>query len=209
MPRIGAVVFDLGGVLAAFAGVERMRTLARLDDDEELWRRWLTSDAVRAFERGASDAETFAAGVVEEFELRLSPDQFLTEFAEWLVGPMPGAEDLVVETRARVHTSCLSNTNAVHWQAGAHRWPLLRRFDHAFLSFELGMVKPDPEIFEHVVAALGVPASDVLFLDDNQLNVDAAMRVGLTAARVRGVDEARAALATAGVLTPISGVSPR
>lgn len=197
---VAAVVFDLGGVLAEFGGVERMTALARVASDDEMWQRWLTCEWVRAFERGQCDPREFAAGVVGDWSLEIDAEQFLDEFATWLVGPCRGAEELVAEVRERVPVGCLSNTNPVHWTAGAGRWPLMRAFDHTFLSFELGMVKPDAEIFTHVVEALGLPAQQVLFLDDNRLNVDAARAVGFAAERVQGVDEARGALAAAGVL---------
>ena len=200
MDRPDVVVFDLGGVLAQFGGVERMRVLAGIDDDEELWRRWLTCDWVRRFERGTCSAEDFAAGVVGDWELALTAEGFLAEFREWLVGPLPGAEELVRQVRAAVPVAVLSNTNHVHWEAGAGRWPLLEHFDRSFLSFEIGMVKPDPEIFEHVVQALAVDADGVLFLDDNRLNVEQARAVGLRAERVVGVSQAREVLSAAGVV---------
>src|SRR3954452_1625982 len=201
VPRREVVVFDLGGVLAEFGGVERTGALAGLDDDEELWRRWLTCEWVRRFERGSCSPEDFAAGVVCDWGLPLTGAAFLAEFREWLVGPLPGAEELVTRTRtAGVPVAVLSNTNRVHWEAGAGRWPLVGLFDRAFLSFEVGMVKPDREIFDHVVAELDVGPERALFLDDNRLNVDAARAAGLQAERVVGVSEARDALTTAGVL---------
>ena len=199
-PDVDVVVFDLGGVLAQFGGVERMRALSGIDDDEEIWRRWLTCDWVRRFERGGCSPEDFAAGVVGDWGLDVTAERFLTEFGTWLVGPLPGAQQLVAEVKSTVPVAVLSNTNKVHWDAGAGAWPLLELFDHAFLSFELGMVKPDPEIFVHVVDALGVAAQRVLFLDDNRLNVDQARHVGMRAERVVGVSEARDALKTAGVV---------
>lgn len=195
------VVFDLGGVLAEFGGVERMGTLAGLDDNEELWRRWLTCEWVRRFERGSCSPEDFAAGVVDDWGLPVTGEAFLAEFREWLVGPLPGAEELVAETRAAgVPVAVLSNTNKVHWEAGAGRWPLVSMFDRTFLSFEVGMVKPDREIFDRVVDDLGVDPDRVFFLDDNRINVDAARVAGLRSERVVGVSEARQALAAAGVL---------
>jgi putative hydrolase of the HAD superfamily len=192
---VRCVVFDLGGVLADFGGVAPMRALAGIDSDTELWERWLSSEPVRRFERGAGTAEEFAAALVAEWELGIEPEGFLADFRGWLLGPYAGAELLVVETRQQVTVACLSNTNRVHWEAGAAQWPLLGLFDRAFLSFELGLVKPDREIFEHVVEELGVPADRVLFLDDNEINVVAAHEVGLRAERVAGVEQARAALA--------------
>lgn len=199
-PRVSTVVFDLGGVLAEFGGVARMRALSGVDSDEELWRRWLTCDWVRRFERGSCTPEEFARGVVDDWGLALDAGGFLDEFGRWLVGPLPGASDLVSAVRAHVPVACLSNTNRVHWEAGAARWPLLHEFDQTFLSFEIGLVKPDREVFDHVVSALGVPADEIVFLDDNALNVDAANDVGLRARRVVGVEQAKDVLVEMRVL---------
>lgn len=54
-------------------------------------------------------------------------------------------------------------------------------FEHRFYSCDLGVAKPDPAYFETVLARLGAPADDVLFVDDNATNVAAARAVGLRA----------------------------
>jgi putative hydrolase of the HAD superfamily len=195
-----AVVFDLGGVLAEVTGVPRMRELTGIGSDEALWHKWLTCDWVRRFERGGCSPAEFATGVVTDWALGVSAETFLDEFRGWLVGALPGAEQLVAQTRAVVRVACLSNTNRVHWEAGANQWPLVGMLDHTFLSFELGMVKPDREIFEHVVTVLATEPDRVLFLDDNELNVRQARQAGLAAERAVGVSGARRALVAAGVL---------
>ncbi|MGP0031252.1 MAG: HAD-IA family hydrolase [Acidimicrobiales bacterium] len=197
---IGIVLFDLGGVLLDVGGVNPMRALAGIDDDEELWRRWLTSPWVRRFERGQCSADAFAAGLVDEWELGLPPDAFLEALGSWQNTTMPGAEALLDEVRRHVPIGCLSNINALHWDAQCAGSAMFEAFTYRFLSFELGMVKPDDELFEHIGARLPVPRRRVLFLDDNATNVRAASSAGFTAAHVRGVEEARAALVSAGVL---------
>lgn len=197
---VGCFVFDLGGVLVQLGGIESMRLLSGIEDDDELWRRWLTCPWVRRFEGGQCTAQDFASGVVSDWGLSITPETYLEEFVRWLVGPLPGADDLVRDVRARLPVACLSNTNAVHWEAGIERWPLLGLFDHRFLSFEMGMLKPDVDVFEHVCRRLDTDPSRILFLDDKRLNVDSAGIVGLEAVRVSGVDDARRALVAAGVL---------
>ena len=197
---VDAVIFDLGGVLADFGGVGPMRRLSGLATDEEIWERWLTCPWVRTFERGGCSAGEFAAGVVADWCLPIAPEEFLDDFRTWLSAPLPGAEELVRAVRARATVACLSNTNEVHWEDRGRRWELMDLFDHRFLSFELGRVKPDAEAYEYAIDAIAAPPQRVLFLDDNQLNVDGAAAVGLQVARVRGVDEARHALVLAGVL---------
>jgi putative hydrolase of the HAD superfamily len=194
---VDVVLFDLGGVLVDFAGVDTMKALAGIDSDDELWRRWLSCPWVRRFERGQCAADEFAAGMVVEWDLTIAPDEFLAGFRVWPGRVFPGAEQLVADTRAVVPVGCLSNTNALHWDHYGPRW---QDFDFQFLSFELGAVKPDREIFDHVAVALGAPRDRVLFLDDNVINVDAAGDAGFRAARAVGVDEARTVLVDLGVL---------
>ena len=197
---IDIVLFDLGGVLIDFAGVEPMKQLAGIDTDDELWQRWLTCRWVRTFERGQCSADDFASGMVADWNLPIAPDEFLEQFRSWPGRVLPGADVLLDRVRATAPAGCLSNTNALHWDHNFERWPILDSFDFRFLSFQLGIVKPDRELFERVATLLPVPASRVLFLDDNAVNVEGAIAAGFVARHVRGVDEARLALVAAGVL---------
>jgi putative hydrolase of the HAD superfamily len=54
-------------------------------------------------------------------------------------------------------------------------------FDQTFYSCDLGLAKPDPAYFRAILADLQVPASEVLFIDDNEANVAGALGVGLRA----------------------------
>ncbi len=197
---IDFVLFDLGGVLIDPGGVGPLRELSGLASEDEVWVRWLSCRWVRSFEAGRCAAGEFAAGLVEDWGLDLTPDAFLEEFARWPGLPYPGALDFVAEVRSRLPVGYLSNTNAVQWLANYEATPVTEAFAHRFLSFELGMVKPDREIFDAVAARLPVPRGQVLFLDDNAVNVEAATQAGFKARHVRRVEGARAALVEAGVL---------
>jgi len=199
-PRIDFVLFDLGGVLVDPGGVGPLRELSGITTDEELWQRWLACRWVRSFEAGRCSPEEFAAGVVGDWQLDLEPAGFLEEFGSWPGRPYPGAEQLVAAVHDAVAIGCLSNTNALQWQANYEATPITDAFDFRFLSFELGMVKPDREIFEEVAARLPVPPGHVLFLDDNAANVTGARASGFVARHVRGVDEARRALEAESVI---------
>jgi glucose-1-phosphatase len=201
---VDLVLFDLGGVLIEVAGVRAMLELTGIASEEELWRRWLTCRWVRRFESGRCSETDFAAGVVADWQLELSPAAFLAAFQDWPTGPLPGAAELVAQTRASVATGCFSNTNALHWHDHIAAWPLTGLFDHRFLSFELGLLKPDTAAFAQVAGLLEVPAERVLFLDDNAVNVAGAAAAGFQAARAAGVHEARQRLAEAAVLGTIA-----
>ena len=74
-----------------------------------------------------------------------------------------------------------------------------RVFDVTFLSHEIGCLKPDRDVFEHVAAQLGVPAGRIAFVDDNLVNVEGALSCGFAAKQAKGTREAKAALADLGV----------
>jgi putative hydrolase of the HAD superfamily len=194
------VVFDLGGVLVEFGGLQAMKRLSGIGDSDELWRKWLGCRWVREFESGRCSAEEFASGVVADWALPVTEDAYLADFSAWIGGPFDGAEELVRDVKQRVGVACLSNTNSAHWEGGAAQWPLLELFDHQFLSFRIGMLKPDREIFDHVANALATVPGRLMFLDDNLINVEAAAAAGWRSFTASGVDEARQVLVAQGVL---------
>jgi putative hydrolase of the HAD superfamily len=175
------VLFDLGGVLIELGGVEEFGALIGVQNTEEIWRRWLTSPWVRRYERGQCARE------------------FVCRFRDWPKGLLPGAADLVQGLAGDVTPACLSNTNEMHWNEQQDAEMVRALFEQRFLSHEIGLVKPDREIFDHVVAALGCRSSEILFLDDNLLNVQGAEVAGLDAHRVRGVEDSRALLERRGL----------
>ena len=194
--RIDTILFDLGGVLIELAGVEQMLAWSPgVPGTAELWRRWLNSPAVRRFETGASARDAFAAELVAEFGLPVGTDEFLDAFTWWPRALYPGATALLDELKPRYRLASVSNTNEIHWRRFRDEWSLPDHFDHNFPSFDVGRLKPDADYFHHVLDALGAGAENVLFVDDNAINVDAAARLGITARRVEGPQGVRAALA--------------
>lgn len=197
---IELVLFDLGGVLIQPGGVASMRALSGIETDEALWTRWLACRWVQRFEAGRCSPEEFAGGVVADWELDVEPAAFLEAFGGWPEPPFDGALELVEAVQATVPAGFLSNMNAFQWTANYEGIPLTDAFALRFLSFELGLVKPDAAIFEAVAARLPAPRDRVLFLDDNAINVDAGAAAGFAARHVRGVQAAREALVETGVL---------
>ncbi len=100
--------------------------------------------------------------------------------------------DIVIDTDAialvgRVREAGLTVGLATNQQSyrGAHMRDVLdfdRHFDHTFYSFEVGAAKPSAGYFESIVAALGLPADRIAFIDDAPANVTGARAVGLRAA---------------------------
>ena len=96
---------------------------------------------------------------------------------------------------------CPSENNPIHW-ALPHLQDLASDFSRTFVSFEMGLMKPDAAAFEYVVDRIPEPAGRVLFLDDNPECVEAARQVGFSARTVRGVAEVASVLREFGQFEP-------
>ncbi|WP_375387461.1 HAD family hydrolase [uncultured Amnibacterium sp.] len=188
------ILFDLGGVLMDFGGLERLAELSGEDDGPGLRSRWIASEWVHAFERGGCGADAFARGVVNDWQLGLSPSEFLADFARWSAGPYAGSLELLRSLNGVVPMGCLSNTNRVQWQRHLDHWGLVQHFEWTFTSHELGIMKPDPAMFRHVIRTIGTTPDRLLFLDDSEEHVQAARASGMQAEHTQGLPEVLKAL---------------
>jgi putative hydrolase of the HAD superfamily len=192
MDNVKWLVFDLGGVLAEYVGTQRLLALMRDPvDAAELYRIWLFSPAVRAFESGRVSAITFACDIIEELGLGIGPDAFLKEFEDFVTGYYPGADALLQKLAARRPLALLSNTNYLQWDKLCRTSGIHRLFRRIFLSYKTGLLKPDAEAFLHVIRELRCAPEDILFFDDNPHNVRGALDACMRAERVDGFAELR------------------
>ncbi len=187
--EIEVILFDLGGVLIELTGMPRFIewTGGQMSVDE-VWQRWMKSKIFKDFETGKIQPQEFAANIVKEFSLPVEETQFLKEFTLWPRNVYPGVLELLKKLSNNYRLACLSNTSELHWKRIQDEMNLTEYFECSFLSFRLGMVKPDHEIFQHVVDALRCDPSRILFFDDNRVNIDAAAEMGFNALVTSGYD---------------------
>lgn len=121
--------------------------------------------------------------------------RLLWEHYEWL----PGMEVLVAELHAAGYQlHALSNYST--WYRIIEEKLKLSRFVHwTFVSAATGLRKPDEACYRFACQSLAVEPGDCLFIDDRQINVDAAKQIGMGAVRMQGVDALRRELELRGV----------
>lgn len=186
------VLLDMGGVLVDLGTPAADMALPM--SDAEFWRVWLGSEAVGEYETGRLALTEFCRRMGAEFGL--AAGGFTAErLARWRLPLYPQVAATLRGLAGRYSLALLSNTNAMHWQAVRAQSDVFDAFSHVFLSYELGLHKPDRAIFEHVLDRLATPAADVVFIDDSERNVAAARELGIDAHRAAGFAEAQRVLA--------------
>ena len=109
-------------------------------------------------------------------------------------------EPLLKRAAERVPLYAFSNTNGAHVEHFSVIYAgVLGHFREIFLSSSIGLRKPDAAAYDHVVNAIGVPASRIVFFDDLAENIEGAKARGLTTVHVRSPEDVADALAALGI----------
>ncbi len=192
------ILFDLGGVLLKLR--DPISTFGLQIDESVFLRTWIMSPAVRALESGQIDGQEFARRMIAETELLMDWQELLQRFENWPDGFYPTVVELIGRIPSRYSCAILSNTNAVHWHRADVPGNFGDRFERYFLSYESGLLKPDRDTFLQVIASYACRPQEILFFDDNPLNIAAAGNAGMAPIRIQGPGELEAGLIAAGII---------
>ncbi len=78
-----------------------------------------------------------------------------------------------------LNLSMISNMPRDHLEVIRDRFGWLNLFDELTFSCDVGINKPDPEIYEHCLDKIGIPSHECLFIDDSKPNIEGARKLGL------------------------------
>lgn len=174
---IQALIFDIDGVLVRSGNFG-----AQIAQELQLQRASLDAFWHGPFARcslGASDLKHELAPYLKEWGYPGSVEDCLRAWFEADATLNTELLEHVDRLRARGIPCHVASTQERH-RAAYLEGPLglARRFDRLFFSCHLGFRKPDPEFYRRVTAELGLAPAAILFLDDQQANVDAARAAG-------------------------------
>ena len=175
------VVFDIGNVLVRWNPRNLFRKTMK---DEARMERFLAAALSMDFVSLTDIAADFSLAVKErakafpEFahELQL----FDKRWVETIGGPIEENVALMRRLKAAGRpVYALSNFAAVKFAIAQRMYDFLGEFDHAVISGHVGAVKPDPRIFEILFERVGRRPEELLFVDDQIKNVEAARALGM------------------------------
>lgn len=186
---IKAIVFDIGGVLIGLDLDRCIRTFKEVlgfDRITELLDPYHQKGIYGEMEAGTLSADEFRAEVLKDSRPGCQPEDVDRCMYSLLTGMDPDTVQTVKRLAGRYPLYLLSNNNPI---AMSRILEMFREnglapettFRDQFISSEMKLLKPFREIYEESVRRTGLPAGEVLFIDDNETNVLAAREAGMQA----------------------------
>ena len=186
--NIETIIFDFGGVVLDIDPQITIKELQKLGFKEvaKTQSKEFIEDIIRKFERGIYTPEVFRNRLRAFLDLDIT-DQQLDDAWNALLYDIPAERiEILEQVKKNYKMLLLSNSNEIHYDLYVRDLQLrfgYREFDElfhkAYFSFDLHLSKPDPEVFEFVIYQHDLDPSKTLFIDDNEMNIEAASKLGL------------------------------
>lgn len=207
--KINHILFDLGGVLLNidYSLTERAFIKLGIENFDQMYSQAKQDGLFDRFEKGEIGRDGFIEAIkgispssVSENEIELAWNAMLLDFPQERLDML----SILKETRG---VFLLSNTNEIHFNA------FNKLFDQAFgLSFtgffkkdyyshQLGMRKPDAEVFKFILDQQGIKNHELFFIDDSEQHVRGAESLGIPSVLLEKNDDVISLLRRLDILT--------
>lgn len=176
-----AVIFDLGNVLlpirldltysalASFTHYFSAEEIQYVTEQEGLW---------VPYESGLESCDAFRNRLRLRFQLECNDVEFDQAFSALLLDFPVDVVALIQEVKASFPVYLLSNTSRIHSNIFLQNESLFSLFERIHLSYTMGVSKPDKAIYQQVVDSNQLQSKQIVFFDDNKLNVKSALELG-------------------------------
>ena len=197
------IIFDFGGVLLDWNPRHLYRKVFK--GDEQAMERFLTEVDFYNWNIYQDQGRPFAEGI------RIACDQhpqycdllqiYRDRWIETISGPIHGTVEILRELKQSGYRLFgLSNWSDETFYMTRDQFEFLDLFEQIIISGAVGLIKPDPAIFELLLEKVGSPAEQCLLIDDSPDNVASATRLGFQTVHFKSPAQLRQALVITGVL---------
>jgi glucose-1-phosphatase len=186
--EIKNVIFDLGAVIIDIDPELTFQAFAALTgkDLKEIHKEFIELKIFTNYELGEHNDQQFRDLVRKFFSPDLTDDQIDNAWNAMLLDIPAGRIKLIKKLVGNYRVFLLSNTNAIHFRKVEETLykstgdvSFADFMEKVYLSYELKLSKPDPEIYRHVLKDSRLNPKETLFIDDSIKNVEAASELGI------------------------------
>jgi putative hydrolase of the HAD superfamily len=184
--NIDVIFFDLGNVILPFNHYQIAEKLLpfiqrrEFQDPKKIFSYLfdLNNGAINSFDAGKLSPQEFFQSLKESLELSISFDAFVPIWNRIFVEDL-GVSEIIRSLKGRWRLGLLSNTDPLHFEYIVSTFPVVSEIEKWILSYEVGFKKPDARIFQKAIEWASVEPERILFIDDTQGHVEAAISLGI------------------------------
>jgi putative hydrolase of the HAD superfamily len=200
---IRLIICDFGGVICTFDyQIFCERFARRTHRTPERVCAAAFGDHLQAdFETGKLSGREYHQTLMARLDVEVPYEEFSPLFGD-IFTEIPATCDLLRRLRTRYPLYLLSDTNEIHFGHVRETVAALSVFEEFIVSYQVGVLKPDPRIYQEALRRSGLPAGACVFVDDRPANVEGAARLGLHAVRFESPVQVADALRGLGVGIP-------
>ena len=177
-------IFDFGGVfyeIDQFATFSDLKNASATPDLIQSMESVLKHCAFFSiYERGEIASQLFCERIIETFNLDLTVANFTKIWNKTLIKLKDGAIDAIKQFNKKGKVFLLSNTNEIHFSAFQKECNgFFKEFDKCIFSFQIGMNKPNTNIYKYLLKECSIKPEESIFIDDSPVNLQGAKKTGL------------------------------
>lgn len=189
-PSTQAIIFDLGGVILNIDYTRTIEEFGKLGitDFQHFFSKQVQKNFFDEYEKGLISSAHFIEKVKTFLPPSISESEIKKAWNAMLLDLPTERLELLEKLRKKYKLFLLSNTNEIHitefnnyLQNQFSFTDLSPYFDKMYLSYQLGMRKPDTEIFRYVLNQNNLKSEEVVFIDDSPQHIESSKRLGINA----------------------------
>lgn len=201
--KIKGIIFDLGNVILDFNHMTAAEKLSgfTVKKGKEIYDLFFDSQKTQLFEAGKISAREFFQDVKELLNLKIRYEEFVPIWNEifYFTDKNLQVYNLARSLKNNYRVALLSNINFLHLEYIKRTFPVLDAFHNILASCELGLRKPQPEIYQKALEILGTCPEETFYADDRIELINAAKKLGINAVVFSGIQQLKKDFIAAGV----------
>jgi putative hydrolase of the HAD superfamily len=188
---IKVIILDLGKVIIDFDYQRSFQYLLKSFPIQLPQIRAVMADhaLLAAVETGRLSSAAFHERVSEKLSIHCSLEEFKKIWGAMFIPEPLVSESFIAALGASYPLMLLSNTSELHFDFVMENYPILNHFNERVLSYQVGALKPDRQIYEAALKKARVPAEAVFFADDRPENIETAKELGIQAVQFESEEQ--------------------
>lgn len=174
------IIFDLGNVMIDFSPKEYVESKIAQEKVEEIYKCIFQSEEWPMLDRGTINEENARRNIISRnIE---NEDLINAVFDNWydILIPIENSVDILKKLKENGYkVYYLSNFHCAAFEYMDEKYDLFKLFDGGVFSFKEKLLKPEREIYDKIIQEYNLTSSETIFIDDTEVNVKAARKLGL------------------------------